>query len=85
MAASGASKYIYSNVVKKTFHIKAVFVLNLIINISGYLQTDFTKGSIIDVWGGPECASECNNIKSYEVTAESVQKNRNCHTLEYPR
>lgn len=31
------SEYIYSNVIKKTFHAKAVFVSNLIIKISGYI------------------------------------------------
>ena len=30
--------YIYSNVVKKTFYIKAVFVSNVITNISGYIS-----------------------------------------------
>ena len=31
------SGYIYSNVVKKTFHVKAVFVSNLIIIINGHV------------------------------------------------
>ena len=31
------SGYIYSNVVKKTFHVKAVFVSNLIIIINGHI------------------------------------------------
>ena len=29
------------------------------------MLTNFAKGSNIDVWQRPECASECNSIKSH--------------------
>ena len=46
------------------------------------ILTSFAKGSITDVWRGPESASECNNIESYKnVTAEAVQKNENFHSI----
>ena len=40
------------------------------------MLTTFAKGSTTDVWLGPECASECDSIKSYKkVAAGSALKN----------
>ena len=37
------------------------------------MLSNFSKGSVMDVWRGPECVSECGSIKSYEwVAAETI-------------
>ena len=33
------------------------------------MLTDLPKGSVIDVWQGPECASERNSSEYYEIVA----------------
>ena len=46
----------------------------------------FAEGSAIDVWLGPECASECNSIKSYKkVAAGAILKNGSFHNVKYDR
>ena len=40
------------------------------------MLNNFAKDSIIDVLRGSECASESNNIKSYQkIAAEAILKN----------
>lgn len=39
------------------------------------MLTNFSKGSIIYIWSGPESASECNIMKSHKkVAGEALGK-----------
>ena len=50
------------------------------------MLTNFSKGSIIGIWPGPEYASECNSIKSYKhIGAEAILKIGNFHSVKYHR
>ena len=50
------------------------------------MVTKFAKHSILDVWRGSECASECNSTTSYtNVATEAILKNGNFHSVEYRR
>ena len=49
------------------------------------MLNNLAKGSIIDVWWSPECASECDSINFYKTTmqqklsnlTETIMKNGN--------
>ena len=46
------------------------------------MLTNFAKFSIIAIWSGLECASECSSVKSYKkVAAEAILKNRNVQSV----
>ena len=50
------------------------------------MLNNLAKGSIVDVWRGPECTSECNSIKSYKkVAAEAILKSGNFYSVKYRR
>ena len=41
------------------------------------MLTNFAEGSTIDAFWAPECASECNSVKSYNNVAwETILKNQ---------
>lgn len=45
------------------------------------MLTNFAKFSIIAIWSGLECASECSSVKSYKKFAAEVLKNRNVQSV----
>ena len=50
------------------------------------MLTDLGKGFILDVLRGPECAFECNSIKSHKTVAvEAILKNGNFRNGKYRR
>ena len=50
------------------------------------MLTKFGKCSIIDVWGGPDSALECNSMKSdTKSCSRSYSKNGNIHSIKYRR
>ena len=50
------------------------------------MLTDLPKGSIIDIWQDPECASKLNSSEYYEIVAiDTILKNGNFHSVKYHR
>ena len=55
------------------------------------MLNNLAKGSIIDVWWGPECASECDSINFYKTImqqklsnlTEAIMKNGNFYSVKY--
>lgn len=46
------------------------------------MLTNFSKGSIIYIWSGPESASECNIMKSHKkVAGEALLENGHFYSV----